>query len=581
MRHSHPLGSLFALLVVACEGAAAPPPGADAASDAGVALPGDDAGSPDVDASTPPIDGDAGHDAGGSSLPCRADDDGRLGAPRTTFEIPSSAIRAGGLYVRDVQAAFPAAGWSTLDRLYIPAGTYTLIYLGNLPQRSADRPLVITNRGGQVHVVADRYALALKGGSNWVLTGRYDPVSETGDPAFPGHRGCDYAASRGRYGIHLDGTFGTGGAVLGVGSPGGTEPGAGTNVSTDFEIEYVEIERASFAGLMIKSDDQGESHMRNVRVHDLYIHDTISEGCYIGSTQAEPQHRIELAFHHNRLVRAGTECGQFGQLARGSEIHHNVFALCAIDWRDSFQPWQDNGVQLGVRQGDASFHHNVVIGAAGNLLSMFDQPRTGDDHSADDVVALHDNHLEATRGNVMWLHDASDGVTRWAFDRMTVRERTFGRDEVYPTARPEDSVFRTTNDATPITFADVVWDEETVPVSRFTPSTQPTITVASSVRAGSVAPIAFRDFLPLPEGTSWLDVEMWTDVAGRAPDVPPVTYAPGDVVVHDGVVYECLRASTAEPPPDHPAAWRRLGVPVDDVRAVPGSRYEALGLGGG
>lgn len=35
----------------------------------------------------------------------------------------------------------------TLDRLYLPAGQWKNIYLGNLPVRTAERPLVITNKG--------------------------------------------------------------------------------------------------------------------------------------------------------------------------------------------------------------------------------------------------------------------------------------------------------------------------------------------------------------------------------------------------------------------------------------------------
>ncbi len=555
----------------------------DATPDA--ARPVDDA-STQADASVEPDAGVPLEDAaapsdGGAPIACRADDDGRFGAPLTTFEIPASAIRDRGLYVRDVQAQFSSVDWSTLDRLYVPAGEYTLIYLGNLPRRAADRPLVITNRGGQVRVRASRYAMALRGGSNWVLTGRYDPISRTGDAAFPGHRGCDYASSRGRYGFHLDTGFVDGTNVLTVASPGSSEPGYGTNIATDFELEFIEIEQAGFAGLMIKSDSQGTAHMSRVRVHDLYIHDTISEGCYVGSTQAEPQHRIQIEFHHNRLLRAGTECGQFGQLARGSEVHHNVFGLCAIDWRDAFQQFQDNGVQLAVRQGDASFHHNVVIGATGNLLSMFDQPRSGDDHAAGDEIVLADNHLEGARGGMMWLHDASDRVTAWRFARMTIRDATFSRAEVYPDARPPTAVFATTNDETPIRVLDVVWDRATVPVTRFTASAFATITVEPSARAGEVAPIVFRDFMAMPEGASWLDVELWTDTARRAPGAPAVTYGRGDLVMHEGVLYECLRTSSRETPPDHADAWRRIGVPTDDVRAVPGSPYRELGLGEG
>jgi len=130
--------------------------------------------------------------------------DGAFGAPATTFTLPASLagkITSDSIYLADIQATFPAVDWTQLDRLYIPAGHYKFISIGNLPVRSASRKLVITNTGGQVRVGAlgHYYLLNLSGGANWVLTGRYDPVSKTGDAAYPGHRGGQFANSQGKY----------------------------------------------------------------------------------------------------------------------------------------------------------------------------------------------------------------------------------------------------------------------------------------------------------------------------------------------------------------------------------------------
>ena len=98
---------------------------------------------------------------------------------------------------------FPDVDFASLDRLYIPAGRYRTIQLGGLPTRTPERPLVITNLGGQVKVGGDaaNFVFVINGGSNWVLTGRYDPLSKTGDSAFRGHADGAYAHSQGSYGI--------------------------------------------------------------------------------------------------------------------------------------------------------------------------------------------------------------------------------------------------------------------------------------------------------------------------------------------------------------------------------------------
>ena len=50
---------------------------------------------------------------------------------------------------------------------------------------------MITNVGGQVQVGPNDpgagYIRSMGGGSGWVLIGRYDADSKTGDAAFPGH----------------------------------------------------------------------------------------------------------------------------------------------------------------------------------------------------------------------------------------------------------------------------------------------------------------------------------------------------------------------------------------------------------
>src|SRR5690606_17461452 len=133
--------------------------------------------------------------------------------------------------------------------------------------------------------------------------------------------------------------------------------------ASDFEIEMLEVTRAEFAGIVAKTDDDGSATMRNVRLHDTYVHDVGSEGIYFGSTQAQPQHAFEgLLVYENRFLRTGTEALQVGQLGEGCEIHHNVLGPGAIRWRSAFQRYQDGNVQFGQRYGSSSFHHNVVVG---------------------------------------------------------------------------------------------------------------------------------------------------------------------------------------------------------------------------
>jgi len=522
-------------------------------------------------------DGDLAEAAGGRD--CNDLDDQVLGddcagnwptpSLTLTLEVDDPAM---GLHLPDVQASYPKVDWAALERLYIPAGHYKYIKLGNLPERDPASPLVITNQGGQVRVggLGHYYILNLEGGTGWVLTGRYDPEAMTGDVDFPGHRGNHYADSGGRYGITIDDGFDNPYTISGLSIGEG---------ASQFEVEFMEITGMGFAGIAMKTDDDGDATMVDCKLHDLYIHDTGSEGMYIGSTQAQPQHRIVgMSIYNNRILRTGTELLQVGQLGPGNEIHHNVFALGALDWKAPFQVWQDNGAQVGVRHGSVAIHHNVFIGAADSLLSFFGQLEVGDDAQPGDLVHVHDNYYSHGRGRGAFLGGNTDLNSEWRFERNTFRSMVYQRDEVYE-AVEEDFVFKLGNivDQT-VTFFDNTWEDASKQLHNRGPDgnqTYGTVTGSGNV-IDTIAPYPFVD-LGLDPAMDFMRVELWTDEAtvGR---FEPVAYEVGDMAVVDGALYEALSGNTGVFPPDNPAVWSPLPSPKDDVRVLRGSDFAGIGL---
>lgn len=513
---------------------------------------------------------DAGVDGGaGACAPF-----GRYGVPQSTFTIEGPNA-SGDLYLPDVQAKYPDVDWSTLDRLYIPAGTYGLINLGNLPHRTAQRPLVITNKGGQVFITPPQgrtqgYVWVLSGGSNWILTGRYDPQSQTGDVAFPGHRCGAYAQSRGRYGFLSDDDFRSGGHM-----------GLSITNATDFEVEFVEITRAGFAGLRVNNSklaDGGVAPIENVRLHDLYIHDTESEAVYFGSTQAPPTPLVKgLRVYNNRFVRSGTESLQVQNLGDGTEIHHNVMAFGAIDWRAAFQRFQDNNSQAQVRSGTIRFHHNVFLGGAGALLNFFSGAEASDGPRH---VEFTDNYFADTLSLGVYMGGTSDPASTYLWERNAFGGLDFGYDAVYPTATDPGVIFRVGNlFNSPVTLKDNTWEGARRWAQGITggDGTSGVVTATGNINA-AVAPFEFVDS-GLPTGTPTRRLEMWTDVATLAPNAPEVTYPAGMLVMHDGELYEALSENTNKPPPDHPAIWKKLPLPADDLRTKPGTIWSQKGVG--
>ena len=484
--------------------------------------------------------------------------------PQSTFTLP--AVSGEGIYYPDVQASFPDVQWDTLDRLYIPAGQYKYITLNNLPNRSKDKPLIITNKGGQVWVGAlgHYYLFSLGGGSNWILTGRWDPVGKTGHHSLAGHAGNHYANTAGTYGIIIDDAFVKDG-LTGLGVGGG---------ATNFEVEFMEITRVGFAGMSIKSDGYPDAHMYDVKVHDMYIHDTGSEGFYFGSTQTQPQHRIMgLQLYNNRVLRAGTELIQIGQVGGDTRIHHNVFMLGALDWKDPFQGYQDNASQLASRQGSVEIDHNIFIGGADSMLNFHPQEVEGDVHQAGDRVHVHDNYYSHGRHLGTFVGSNSDGKTVYRFENNVYREMVFSYDELYPGKAPHNEHFRVNhNQINTVEIIGNTWDGPTAIASNL-----PNVITEGNVN-GPSDPVAFHDAGFEPD-FDFFRVEMWGAKSGIQQNAP-IDYEPGDYVVHKGLFYRCIatESHTNRPPQDHPDTWELLPSLPDDVRLAPGSPHGAVGL---
>jgi hypothetical protein len=546
---------LMAACVLGCGGGSGAA-GHDAATDAGAA--------PDAPDATPDAATDLATDAAdGAASACEPE--GRYGAPTHTFTLPVTSGAA--INYSDVQKSLPTVDWKTLERLYIPAGAYPQLMLGNLPARDAAHPLVITNLGGQVKIGPSKganYIWSMGGGAGWVLTGRYDAASKTGDAAFPGHRCGAYARSAGTYGIVSDDAFDFTAPYLHM--------GIAVQGATDFEIEFVEVLRSGFAGIrLLNSRAAGDpaTPMANVRVHDVYVHDTGGEGFYFGWTGAPPSNLFPgLQIYNCRLLRTGNEALQIQDLGDGSHVHHNVIASGGLRWLDNgLGRYQDNAAQILSRAGAIEIDHNVFVDGAGSLLNSFYVPEPGD---APMHVSYHDNVFESSLSLGVWIGGAGGASSTVTFENNTFRGFVWGYDVIAPNPGAGATVFAVDNAFVgTLTLKANHWEGATQLVAGLAGGngTKGPVTGTGNVNA-PVTALAFRDAgWPLVPGhhlTSWAPKA--TVVAGS----PAVTYHAGDVVTYGDApdLYRCTTDGAAGPPPAHPEGWTKLPTPIDDMRAT-------------
>jgi len=515
----------------------------------------------------------AGTGGAAAGSPTACEDFGHFGEPSLTFTLPAGKPT---ISYPDVQKSFPDVDWKNLERLYVPAGKYKTFELGNLPVREASQKLVITNIGGQVQVgpnLGGNFIWSMGGGSNWVLTGRYDPDSKTGDEGFPGHRCGAYANSRGKYGFLSDDAFDHSGPYTHM----GLAVGGG---ASDFELEYLEVTRSGFAGIRLLNSMSGgaadpSQPMANVSVHDTYVHDVDSEGYYFGWTGEPPSNLFpNLQIYNNRIVRTGSETLQIQDLGEGSRIHHNVFAYGALHWLDNFGQYQDGCLQILSRQGKTEFDHNVSLGGAGTFLSFFSSPESGDGPRN---VIFHDNYFADTRSLGGYLNGNSEAPSSFTFSHNFFRGLDFGYTTVNPSATDPGVVFGVNGGhKAPISFEGnhIEGDRQLLSGLALNGS-KGNISATDNVN-GSVPAVAFvaSGYPDVP--TSRLSA--WGATATLAPGTPAIKYAEGDLVMSDAELYRAKMANEGLLPADHPEAWEKLDPPADDLRVDDSSPYASMGV---
>jgi len=205
------------------------------------------------------------------------------------------------------------------------------------------------------------------------------------------------------YSSHFKIQGGTGN-VYGIRVTGGHMGITLEKLSTDFELNNLEVYGVGFAGIMAKTDPtcdnatiRGNFVMRNTSFHDNYIHDTAGEGIYIGNSFYEQgmttpcgvryPHLIDgLKIYKNKIVNAGWEAIQVGCALSGAYVYANTIQ----NYGAKNSKYQNNGIQFSagtkaicyenslnggygigimvIGHGDAFIHDNLIVKAGAQAI---------------------------------------------------------------------------------------------------------------------------------------------------------------------------------------------------------------------
>ncbi|PWJ44028.1 right-handed parallel beta-helix repeat-containing protein [Sediminitomix flava] len=276
----------------------------------------------------------------------------------------------------------------------LEAGDYPDLNIKNIHGNSGN-PVTIINYGGKVNIGTNAYSTVVKiiDSSNFRFTG-----SGSGD----------------NYGIAVDGSNASRGehAVEVYG------------VSTDFEIDHIEVFKSTHSGIVIKSDPKTFNpevwrenfEMKNVSVHDNYVHDVGGEGLYIGYTGdgipveggvAMPHLIAGLKVYNNRVENTLWDGIQVNRAYRDVEVYNNTIT----NYGTEKNPNQNSGMDIGYETVGKFYNNHIKTGDG-----------IGIQVKGDGDVALFNNLIENPGYDGIYVNDfnADEGRTGYQIVNNTV-----------------------------------------------------------------------------------------------------------------------------------------------------------------
>lgn len=246
--------------------------------------------------------------------------------------------------------------YSAGDIFLIPKGNYTQLVIKNF-KGTSKKPVIFTNNGGLVKLHNTKTkggALTIHGCKHLHFTGSNTNKIKYG-----------FQLSCGKNGPHAVNVIGR---------------------SSSIEIDNIEISGAGFAGFNVK-DEPSKQHkttreqfvMRNISLHDNYVHSVKGEGFYVGHTfflGYDPKktgkplypHLIKgLRIYNNICENTGCEGIQVSSTPIDCEIFNNIIINPG---KSPFAKYQNNGLQIGLG-AQAKVYNNYIENIPGNGIVLF------------------------------------------------------------------------------------------------------------------------------------------------------------------------------------------------------------------
>lgn len=143
-----------------------------------------------------------------------------------------------------------------------------------------------------------------------------------------------------------------------------------SELSSDCEAEFIEIDHDGFFGIYAKKDYGGNPPIpapvfSNLLIHDCFIQN-VTEGMYLGETKSPGMEFRHVKIFNNIVTNTGREAIQIANMVEDVEIFNNTLLHAGADG----ESYQSNLLQIG-DNSVARVYNNILIGApAYGIISL-------------------------------------------------------------------------------------------------------------------------------------------------------------------------------------------------------------------
>lgn len=212
--------------------------------------------------------------------------------------------------------------------------------------------------------------------------------------------------STGYFGFHVINSLFNGHGVAGTVRNGGS-----------INLSGIEIQHG-FSGVRLMATAGVEITVANLTIHDLYIHDTLSEAFYLGSTKGGSQ-AIPLfasgSIYQCVICRSGGESLQLQNFA-GIDTHDITIINADMDWLAAFQPFQDSAIQIVFNGGINKLRNIMMHGYGSTAILPFGVPVISYVPQGVNTALFENCLFSAGRSIGIYFNNACSNGTAWTLN---------------------------------------------------------------------------------------------------------------------------------------------------------------------